>query len=178
MKFGAMEKPERIAKLPQYKGLVIPYTTLIDDNGIPNFKATNAEKVWESKRDKKCSICGEPLDYWISFMVTEDEANSRLIFENPNHEECLKYAFNVCPWLFYSRATYSDLAGVTIDGMNLSSAHPSRDITNARPLKMGIYITNTYKNVILPSRYRVCKVGKPKRIEWIEGKLKRGEINE
>lgn len=170
MKYRDMEEPERVAKLPHYKGIPITYTTLVDKNGIPNFKATDAERVWEVKRDKKCSICGEPLDYWIAFMVTEEEAESRNIYENPNHEECLKFAFNVCPWLYYSKAKYSDLSKVNLEGYTLTSSHPDREHEGSpRPPKLGIYITNNYKNVILPNRYRVCKAGKPKRLEWIEG---------
>lgn len=170
MKYRTAEEPERIAKLPRYKGLVVPYLTLVDEKGIPNFKATDPEKTWEIKRDKKCSVCGEPLDYWIAFMVTEEEAESKLVYENPNHEECLRYAFNVCPWLYYSKATYSNLDDIGVEGYQIRSAHPSRDVSSERPQRFGIYITNNYKNVILPNRYRVCKVGSAKRIEWIEGK--------
>jgi hypothetical protein len=165
-----MEEPERVKKLPHYKNLPIPYTTLIDANGKPQFKAIDSEKVWEVKRDKKCSVCGEPLDYWIAFMVTEEESVSRLVYENPNHEECLKYAFNVCPWLYYSKATYSDVSKTQIDGYEIASAHPERDESLNRPKKLGIYITNRYENKILPNRFRVCKVGKAKRLEWIDGK--------
>lgn len=169
MKYRTMEKPERIKKLPEWKGIIIPYLTYVDADGKPHFKTTDPNKTWEVKRDHKCSICGEPLDYWISFMVTEEEAESRLVYENPNHEECLRYAFNVCPWLYWSRATYSE-TGDTIGDVVTIGAHPAREESNARPSKMGIYITNNYKNVVLPNRYRVCKVGKAKRIEWIDGK--------
>lgn len=169
-KYRTAEVPERIKKLPQYKGIYIPYTTLIDEKGIPHFSATDPDRPWEVKRDGKCSICGEPLDYWISFMVTEDEAESRIVYENPNHEECLKYAFNVCPWLYYSKATYSEIDKVKVDGVIMVGAHPDREIANTRPPKLGVYITNHYKNVIVDRYYRVCKVGKAKRLEWIDGK--------
>lgn len=170
-KYRTLEEPERVKKLPHFKGISIPYITLIDKEGKPHFSTTDPERTWEVKRDGKCSICGDPLDYWISFMVTEKEAESRIVFENPNHEECLKYAFNVCPWLYYSKATYSDIDGMKkIEGIHLMSAHPDREEANTRPPKLGIYITNNFKNVIVERRYRVCKVGKAKRIEWIEGK--------
>lgn len=166
-----MQKPERMAKLPHYKGLPVPALTLIDDKGIPQFKVIDNDKVWELKRDKKCGICGESLDYWIAFMVTEEEVNSRHIFESPNHIDCLKYAFEICPWLYYSKATYSHLDKVNMEGIEIVSAHPDREITNERPSKLGIYICRSYENVIYKG-YRVCKVPQAKNIEWIEGKEK------
>jgi hypothetical protein len=164
-----LPEPERVARLPHYKGIPITYTTLVDENGKPDFKSTDSDKVWEVKRDQKCSICGEHLDYWVAFMVTEKEAQTQLIYENPNHEECLRYAFQLCPWLYYAKATYSDLTKSSLEGYTFGHAHPDREISNERPSTLGIYITRSYKNVILPSRYRVCKVPAAKRIEWIKG---------
>lgn len=172
MKHRSMPEPERIARLPHYNGLPVTYTTLVDLNGIPNFKATDDRKVWECKRDGKCSICGEPLDYWIAFMVTEEEAKSRNVYENPNHEECLRYAFNICPWLYYSKAKYSDPSEDwnKTEGFIVYAAHPDRTNSLDRPPKLGIYVTSGYKNKVLRNRYRVCRVGNAKKLEWIEGK--------
>lgn len=176
MKFRELQnqEPERIAKLPHYKGLPVMFTTLVED-GIPNFKSTN-ENVWVAKRDGLCSICGEKLDYWIAFMVGEEEAESRLVYENPNHEECLRHAFNICPWLFFSKAKYTDAEDIKLSNYVAFNAHPNRDNSMQRPPKLGIYITNRYENKIIKGKgfdgkaYRVCKVGKPARIEWIEGR--------
>lgn len=168
MKYRSMEVPEHMKDNAVYKGLVVPYTTLIVDDK-PQFKMINNERVWECKRDGLCSLCGKPLDYWKAFMVTEKEAESRIIFENPNHEDCLKYAFNVCPWLFYSKATYADISSGQLNGIDVVSSHPDRELSNQRPPKFGVYITNRYENV-MRGQYRVCKVGKAKRLEWIEGK--------
>jgi hypothetical protein len=169
MKFNTMEKPERVELLPTYKGLPIPYTTLIDENGVPQFKLTN-DNVWKAKRDGLCAICGQPLDYWKAFMVSEEEAESRTVWENPQHEECLRWAFNVCPWLYYSKAKYTNAEDVKVNGYTAFNAHPNRTESSERAKKLGIYICNNYKNVIVQKRYRVCKVSAPKRIEWIEGK--------
>lgn len=164
-----MEMPDSIKMLEQYKGFPITATTLIVD-GKPNFKATDPEKVWEFKRDGKCSICGQSLNYWIAFMVTEEEAKTGLIYESPNHEACLRYAFKICPWLAYSNAKYTDLSKNT----TLIGSHPDRALISGRPEKLGIYICKSYENVIIKKPYtqyvfRVCKVPKAKRIEWIEG---------
>lgn len=175
MKYREMAEPERIKKLPHYKGLPITFTTFVHENGVPNFKATN-DNVWVSKRDGLCSICGEKLDYWIAFMVDEREAESRIVFENPNHEECLRYAFNICPWLFWSNARYTDESLINLgEGIDAVSSHPNREVSNTRPPKLGIYITNRYDNIIKKERnktFRVVKLGKAKRLEWIEGRDK------
>lgn len=168
MKFHTAEVPERVKNLPTYKGIPIPFTTLIDDNGKPQFKLTN-ENIWVSKRDGLCSICGQALDYWKAFMVTQDEADSRMVWENPQHEECLRWAFNVCPWLYYSKAKYTNAEDIKVGGYQAFDAHPDRFDAKERPQQLGIYICNNYKNVIVQKRYRICKVSAPKRIEWIEG---------
>jgi hypothetical protein len=163
-----IEKPERIAKLPHYKGLPITATTLVDDNGVPNFKSIDNSKVWECKRDGKCAICGEALDYWLAFMVTEEEAEKRIIFESPQHVDCLKYAFQICPWLFYSKAKYSDPKTVKMEGVTFGHSHPDREKSLERQDMLGIYVCRSYENVIIKG-YRVCKVPKAKYIEWIKG---------
>lgn len=173
MKYREMEIPERMKDLLMYQGVAVPYTTLVTDDGKIHFKSTDNEKNWEIKRDKKCAMCGKPLDYYIAFMVSEKEAESRIVYENPNHEECLRYAFNVCPWLFYSKARYTDASRIDIEGVRIVNAHPDRKIDDGnaqRPQKLGIYITRGYENIIHKKMYRVCKVAKPVRIEWIEGK--------
>jgi hypothetical protein len=170
MNYKTMPIPERMDKLPKFKGIPIPFTTLIDDKGVPHFKLTN-DNVWVSKRDGLCSMCGQPLDYWKAFMVSEEEAESRTVWENPQHEECLRYAFNVCPWLYYSKAKYTNAEDIkAVEGYQIFDAHPNRMESKERPKRLGIYICNNYKNVIVQKRYRVCKVSAPKRIEWIDGK--------
>lgn len=172
MKYGKMPEPDRVAKLPHYKGIPITYTTLVVD-GVPQFKAVDTDRVWECKRNGKCSICGEVLDYKIAFMVTKEEADSRYVFENPNHEDCLRYAFNLCPWLYYSKATYGDTDKLNEkfkdSGFSFHASHPDRQKANTRPPILGIYICRDYKNVVHKG-YRICKVGKAQNIEWIEGK--------
>jgi hypothetical protein len=160
--------PERMAQRPQYKGIPIPALTMIDDKGIPIFKAIDGDIVWKLKNEHKCGLCGQPLDYWIAFMVTEEEARNQFILESPNHEECLRYAFQVCPWLYYSKAKYGNPEEMKIDGFKFESVHPDREITNERPEKLGVYVCRTWKDEIR-GRYRGCKVDKPKRLEWIEG---------
>jgi hypothetical protein len=171
MKYREMEIPSRMAKLPQYRGIPIPFTTLVDSEGVPHFKMTN-ENVWVAKRDGLCALCGEKLDYWIAFMVDENEAESRVVFDNPQHEECLIYAFNVCPWLYWSKARYSETWEKVDDFIGVAT-HPNREKSLDRPKTLGIYITNRYENIIKKGNggmaYRVIKLGKAKRLEWIEG---------
>lgn len=163
-----ISKPERMARRPHFQGIPIPALTFVGDNGIPNFKIVDDQMVRKMKDEHKCGLCGEPLDYWIAFMVSEEEARTRFIFESPNHEECLRYAFNVCPWLYYSNAKYNSME-YTTEGYKVKSTHPDRESMNARPPKLGIYICNGYKNVINRG-VRVCKAASPKRLDWIEGK--------
>lgn len=173
-----MEEPERIKRLPHYKGLPVPVTTLVVD-GVPNFKSAEDVKTWECKEKGLCAICGQPLEYYIAFAVTEEEAKTRLVYENPLHEECLRYSFEICPWLFYSKSKYTDsqLQNEKFKEQRISfmSSRPPNEKETERPKYMGVYITRSYENVLIKNpinriMYRVCKVGKAVRLEWIEGK--------
>lgn len=173
MEYGTMDKPERIQRLPHYKGLPITAITMIDDEGVPNFKSVDHLKIRKMKNEKCCGICGEKLDYWMAFMVSEEEAKTRYVFESPNHVECLKYAFNICPWIFYSKQRYSEVDKMNEiyneKGYTILATHPDRETMNERPQKLGIYVCRGYENVIHKG-YRVCKVSPAKSIEWVEGK--------
>ena len=176
-----LPEPERIARLPKHNGFPVTATTAVE-NGVPNFKQVDSEKVWQFKQEKRCAICGEALDYWIAFMVTPAEVESRKIFESPMHEECLRHAFKICPWLFWSKANYSPVlewdekeikAAIERDGKAVVGSHPERSVSQQRPEKLGIYICNRYENVLLTDKakrisWRVCKVPAAKRLEWME----------
>jgi hypothetical protein len=168
MRTITLEEPENIKKLPHFRGLPITAITFVGEDGTPNFKVIDNEKVRDCKDNKKCAICGQPLGWWIAFMVSEKEAQTRFIFESPNHEECLRYAFELCPWLYYSKAKYSDPETVKADGMGTISSHPDRSTINERPEKLGLYLCRGYDNVIHRG-FRVCKVPPAKKLEWFEG---------
>ncbi len=162
-----LPEPERIARLPHYKGLPITAITTVID-GIPNFRMVDSEKTWELKKEHKCSICGEPLDYWIAFMVSENEIKTRMVYESPNHEECLRYAFQICPWLYFSKHKYSNPDLMEIEGFKIVSSHPDRKSVNERPDMLAMYICRGFENVVR-NGIRVCKVQPAKRIEWFKG---------
>jgi hypothetical protein len=165
-----IEIPERMKKLAVYKGFPITATTLMEGD-IPNFKVVNTSAVWEFKRDRKCAMCGEPLDYWIGFVVSEKEAETRFIYESPAHVECLEYAFKICPWLAYTNAHYSIPENIKFrtEGLVAAGSHPEREVRSQRPDKLGIYICRSYENV-MHNGMRVCKAAYAKTIIWIEGR--------
>jgi hypothetical protein len=57
--------PERLSKRPQYKGFAIPFTTLIDANGVPDFKVVTIDVWMQCAVEKLCGLCGEKLDAWV-----------------------------------------------------------------------------------------------------------------
>jgi hypothetical protein len=162
-----LPEPERIAKLPHYKGLPVTAVTVVIDD-IPNFRAVDPDKIWKLKEERKCGICGDPLDYWIAFMVSAGEIESKRVYESPSHEECLRYAFQACPWLYYSKYKYSNPEIMKIEGFKFAAVHPDRKVINERPDMLAIYICNGYKNIVHKG-VRVCKVSGAKKIEWFKG---------
>lgn len=163
--------PPRVAKLPQYKGMPVTVTTFVDDNGIPNFRAIDHAKVWPLKRDHRCGICGEPLDYWIAFIASPSEVAAQMVYDNPYHEDCARYALAVCPWLVYARSKYADVAKLPApEGFTFLPTHPDREAMVERPDRMALYVVRSYENVIDRNRVRGCKVPAPKRLEWFPGR--------
>jgi hypothetical protein len=173
------EEPERMKKLPHFKDLPIGYTTEMNGD-IPNFKAVDGEKVWRAKEKGLCSICGEPLDYYKAFLVTEREAETREVYENPNHVECLHHAFKVCPWMFYADSKYTDPEIVKAYGdiLRFGRSHPEAAEGQQRAERLGVYICRNYllaekiqtaPNGISKQLWRFCKVGNAVSVTWIKG---------
>lgn len=102
----ADELPERMRALPLFKGLPIPFFTLIRD-GVPDFRAHEASRHAASMLRRLCGICGSPLDYWITFIVGPITHESRLTYMPGMHEDCARTALEICPFLAREERTYS-----------------------------------------------------------------------
>ena len=132
--------PARIAKLPRdVRGLPITFVTLVNKDGIPDFKVVDLDKRQQAMTKRLCGICGEQLEYWMAFIGGPISCGNRFFFDPPMHIECAEYSKLVCPYLLNPKFVSSPLIEapeftITVDKSSIAG----------RPEKMGILITKGY----------------------------------
>lgn len=105
-----MTMPDRLQRRPQWKGMPVPYTVLIgaeDPDEVPNFKVTDMALWAMSMEDRLCALCGEPLDYWVWWIGSEEHVRRQIFFDLYMHRECADYACYSCPYIAFGKA-YGD----------------------------------------------------------------------
>ena len=106
--------PERLKSRPVWRGFVVPYTVAVDTEGKVDFRVTDMDHWYRCVKEKLCSICGEPLDYWVWYVGGGSCNDSGVYFDLAMHEECCFYSASVCPFLMGGRE-YSNHA-ITLAG--------------------------------------------------------------
>lgn len=108
--------PERLKSRPLYRGYVVPYSVLVDDQGRADFRVTDMDKWSECAKLKLCALCGQKLDYWVWYIGGPSCAESGVYFDLALHEECCFYAAKVCPFLMGAREYSERPAKVAREG--------------------------------------------------------------
>ncbi len=84
------------------RGLPIPFIIYRDENNIPHFTVDDREKVNFVLAKKLCGLCGKPLKlgqmWFVAGPMTAFHEDG-LSIEPHGHEECLRYAVQVCAFL-------------------------------------------------------------------------------
>jgi len=103
-----VEMPERLKARPQWKGMAVPFTTLIGlQDGVPNFKVTD-RVAWDiCIEEKLCALCGQPNDYWVWYIGSVQHMTREVVFDLGMHEDCARYAAVTCPYIAFGKA-YGD----------------------------------------------------------------------
>lgn len=124
-----MEMPASLQARPQWKGLPIPFTTLVSAiDGEPNFKVTD-QAAWEICVDeKRCALCGDPLPYWVWYIGSEQHIKDEVVFDLAMHEDCARYAALSCPYIALGKA-YGDHIKPT-KGARISELCPRSALSN------------------------------------------------
>jgi len=155
----------RVAKLPQYKGIPIPFNATYRTDGTPDFKVVNEENRWRCANERLCWICGEPLEYWIVFVGGPRSCENRLFIDGPMHEECALDAVEICPFLA-GRMDYAK----TFD---LSKHDPAlkleERVSHPPPEKIGLYKTRGFEVKTARNSWFFF-AGKAKQITWVDRK--------
>lgn len=155
--------PNRLAKRPTYRGLVIPYTTIILSNGEPDFTTNDEVRRLEVMRGNKCALCANPLDYWVYFIGGPKSHISRVFIDPATHEDCARYAMAVCPYLRNEHATYRD--------KTKSMADPTLNVRKdelmspVRPPRMGLFKTRSFEMMRIGQQI-IARATAWKSVEW------------
>jgi len=96
--------PDRIKRLPVDKrGFPVPAFVALN-NGEPDHRIINSDRMLPSIRQKLCWICGQPMGrYFVSVIGCMCSVN-RIISEPPSHRDCAEFAVRACPFLSRPRA--------------------------------------------------------------------------
>jgi hypothetical protein len=131
------------------RGLPIPFIIYRDKDGTPHFTVDDTGKVNLALAKKLCGLCGKPLklgQMWLiggsDFWQNEDE----LFTAPPAHEDCARYAIQVCPYM--AASNYSRL--IEEKTLKPHAVHESLDVHNdqirpQRPLYFTLLRTSGVK---------------------------------
>lgn len=105
--------PPRIAALPRFRGLPVPWNVVIGRNGDPLFTVNDDEKRRRAIRQQLCPMCGERLGKWKWFAGGPLSAYHQhgAYYDLPGHHECIQFALQICPYLVarhYKREIHVD----------------------------------------------------------------------
>jgi len=145
VKFKEMKRWE---SRPYYKGLPIPYTTLIDNDDTPNFQAVDQARIFECLAQQLCGVCGQSLrtddeERWLAFIGGEECAKTLEFIDPPMHPECAYYAAETCPYLKNEDGKYSNKINTKApEDANLTLLY---EVDKARPKRLMIYFCKGFK---------------------------------
>lgn len=92
------------------RGFPIPFVVYRDVRGVPHFTVDDTVKLNQALTEKLCALCGKKLKLGQLWLISGPEAaflDDGLYTTPPAHEECARYAIQVCPFL--AVPTYSKL---------------------------------------------------------------------
>ncbi|GGK43709.1 hypothetical protein GCM10010124_40600 [Pilimelia terevasa] len=93
--------------------------------------------------ERRCSLCGEPIGYWVGFLGTARTAELGQFADPPGHPECQRAAVRLCPHIMlrHHRRARDDRPGA---GMIPPGSHGDK------PQAWVLGITRDYRTMFLP----------------------------
>lgn len=91
--------PERIKRMPKYKGLPRLYTA-IEVDGVVDFATTDMARWLRCIAERRCGVCGDVIHTRRFWMIGGPESvGHHAFFDPPMHEECAAWSFDNCPFI-------------------------------------------------------------------------------
>jgi hypothetical protein len=127
------------------RGLPIPFIVYRDMNGVPHFTVDNVSALNLVLAKRLCGLCGKPLkmgQMWLIGGPLSAFHEDGLYIEPPAHEECARYAVQVCP--FIAASNYSRrIEAKTLKADSLHETAQIHDNQMAPPRPLFFALTRT-----------------------------------
>lgn len=93
--------------------------------------------------ERRCSLCGDPMAYWVAFVGTPRAAELQRFTDPPGHPECVTAALTLCPHIALARHRRAR-ADRPSAGIMPPGSH------GTKPDGWMVGITRTYRSMFLP----------------------------
>jgi hypothetical protein len=110
MKIIGDEMPAALAARPRdvRRGLPIPPVNLFPapqgaGELLVDFTTINTSTAHALAAQRCCSLCGEPMGYWVAFLGSPQAAETRWYLDPPGHPDCMSAALTLCPHIAIGR---------------------------------------------------------------------------
>ncbi len=128
------------------RGLPIPPVNVHpnpDGGEHVDFTTINTTASARLAAQRRCSLCGQGMDYWVAFVGGPRAAELMRYTDPPGHPECMTAALSLCPHLAIGRHRRArpDRPGA---GIIPPGAH------GGKPAGWTVGITRTYRSLFLP----------------------------
>jgi hypothetical protein len=162
--------PRALRSRPRWQGYVIPYATVVDDQGRPDFRVLDYARTRECMEQQLCGLCGRPIEPggWICFIGGPGAIKNRIFADPGMHEECARYAAAICPYLSNADGQHRPASGLPKVAGYQVVLDPLALPATARPARMAIYKCKHYDVIWEPgaSIPHARPHNHPKKIDW------------
>lgn len=162
-----IEIPDFLKHLSTWHGYPIPYTTLILQDGTPDFRVVDEAKRRNCIDKKLCGVCGEKLKRRIAFIGGPWSIENRTFIDPAMHLLCARFAAKTCPYLAGDKRQYATTPG---KAEKEGSAKLTK-LDQPRPERMAICVSEGYEQFLCVDEKHgtaqiLIKSQKLKYIDW------------
>jgi hypothetical protein len=148
----------RLAKLPVFRGFPVPWF-VAKIKGEYEFRAMDPAKITKALNKRLCWCCGQPLDYFATFVIGPMCAINRVSSEPPSHLECARWSSRNCPFLTQRQMERRE------DETTLS-AHVAGVGIKRNPGVALLWTTDKWRPFDAGNGGLLIRIGDPKETEW------------
>lgn len=155
-----LQIPQKLRQRPRFRGLPIPFTTFMNEDGTPDFRVLDEYNRLLCIERCLCALCGQGLRHGkpMVFIGGENCCTHGKFLDPPMHVDCALYAAAACPFLSGDQ-TYRT-------GQHKGAVGVYPGASAERPVRMGLYYCLGYRPVNLSGQGICIQAGLSQRIDW------------
>ncbi|WP_328366639.1 hypothetical protein [Micromonospora zamorensis] len=145
------------------RGLPIPPVNIHPDptggGSHVDFTTINTTTSTRLAVERRCSLCGEPMGYWVAFLGGSRAAELMRYADPPGHPECMSAALSLCPHLALGRhrRARADRPGAGIIPPGSHGDKPDRYLLGITRAYRTRFIPEHGFTVYLPAPFRTVR---------------------